>query len=210
MRQLDEVRRAPRAEPPKPATEAQADEAEPDIFEDPKGFTTGIKRTIQNEVNKVLGVVRQNSVATSFELAHVKHSEAFPKAMEAINRLDANNPDDRATVQRIYNSPNPGEALVNWHKRTTTLARFGDDPDKEVEKIREETRQALLKDPEFKKQIIAELRGEAANGDDGRPRTVNRLPPNIHRAGGSNLGVERSDPRVSDDSEQAVADAAWR
>jgi len=210
MRRIDDLTRAPRTEPPKPATEVKAEEAEPDIFEDPKGFTTGIKRTIQNEVNKVLGVVRHNSVATSFELAHVKHGEAFPKAMEAINRLDANNPDDRAIVQRIYNSPNPGDALVSWHKRNQTLAEVGDDPTAYKERIREETRQTLLKDPEFRKQLIADLRGEAAHGDDGRPRTTTRLPKSLNGAPGSNLGAERSDPRVSDDSEQAVADAAWR
>lgn len=209
LREISELRRAPaRTEPPKPAeTEVKAD---PDIFEDPKGFVSGIKQEIQTGLNQVLSTVRQNSVSMSFELAHVRHGEAFPKAMEAINKLDAGNPDDRVIVQRIYNSPNPGEALVTWHKRQQTLSEVGDDPAAYREKVAKETREALIKDPEFRKQLLADLRGEALAGDDGTPRTANRLPRSLARAPGSNLGAERMDPRVSDDSEQAVAESAWR
>ncbi|WP_340054580.1 hypothetical protein, partial [Pseudomonas sp. JAI120] len=107
-------------------------------------------------------------------------------------------------------SPNPGEELVRWHRRSTALARFGDDPDAAEARIREETRQALLKDPEFRKQLIADLRQEASTGENGAPRTTTRLPKSIARAGGSNIGVERMDHSAQDNSDQSVADAAWR
>jgi len=207
MREIAELRRGPRTEPVKTAPVVVE---EPDIFENPKGFVESLKQGFQQSIDRVLNTVRESNVATSFELAHVKHGDAFPQAMEAVNRLNPQNPDDRAIVQRIYQSPNPGEALVSWHKRQQTLAEVGDNPAAYRDRIAKETREALMKDPEFKKQLIAELRGEAVQGDNGRPRTEHRLPRSLARTGGSNLGAERIDPRASDDSDQAIADAAWR
>lgn len=183
----------------------------PDIFEDPTGFVEHIKEIVQQAVTPVRTDLRKQSVETSFALAHVQHKDAFEGALAAINGLNPQNPDDRATVQRIYNSANPGEELVKWHKRSTALSRVGDDPDAYERGIEERTRQALMNDPEFRKQLLASLRQEAATGGpNGGPRTEPRLPPSLARRGGSNLGVERGDHDRHDGSEQAVADAAWR
>lgn len=198
-------------QPPQPAKEEPNAEAEiPDIFDNPKGFVEHITSLVQQAVAPVRQDVRKNAVETSFALAHATHKDTFAKAYEAINGLNPQNPDDRATVQRIYNSPNPGEELVKWHKRTTALARFGDDPDAAEARIREETRQSLLKDPEFRKALLADLKAEASTGENGAPRITTRLPKSIARAGGSNIGVERMDHGAQDNSEQSVADAAWR
>lgn len=190
----------PRQEP-KPA---------PDIFENPQGFVEHITNQIRSELGGVRQDLQRQSVETSFRIAHVRHGDAFPKAMEAVNQLNANNPDDRATVQRIYNAPDPGEALVAWHKRNETLARVGNDPAAYEARIRQETQEALMKDPEFRKQLLASLRSEAQQGDDGRPRTTTRLPTSVARASGSNVGAAREHHGAMDDSDQAVADAAWR
>lgn len=195
---------------PQAAKEEPKAEEVPDIFENPKGFSDYLLSAVQQAVAPVRSDLRKTQVETSFALAHNTHKDTFAKAYEAINGLNPQNPDDRATVQRIYNSANPGEELVKWHKRQSALARFGDDPDAAEARIRDETRQALLKDPEFKKQLLAEMRGEAATGENGAPRTTTRLPKSLARAGGSNLGVERMDHSAQDDSEQSVADAAWR
>lgn len=197
-------------QPPQKTEQQTAPEPKkaPDMFENPDGFVEHIVSQIRSEVGGVRNDLRQQRVETSFQLAHVRHAEAFPKAMEAIGRLDANNPDDRVTVQRIYNSPDPGEALVNWHRRNETLARVGNDPAAYEEKIRNDTRQALMNDPEFKKQLLDSLRADALAGDDGRPRTTNRLPRSLARAAGSNVGAN-SGERL-DGSDQAVADSAWR
>ncbi|WP_339541536.1 hypothetical protein, partial [Pseudomonas sp. RA_15y_Pfl1_P12] len=63
---------------------------------------------------------------------------------------------------------------------------------------------------EFRKQLIADLRQEASTGENGAPRTTTRLQKSIARAGGSNIGVERMDHSAQDNSDQSVADAAWR
>jgi hypothetical protein len=210
MREIADIKRIPRsearpAEPPKPV------EA-PDIFENPTGFVEHITGQFQSELNKRDAALANQRVETSMAIAHASHKDTFEKAFAAINQLNPQNPDDRVTVQRIYSSPNPGEALVSWHKRSLTLAEVGDDPAAYRERVAKETREALMKDPEFRKQLIADLRGEAANpGPDGNPRTTVRLPGSLNRAPGSNLGAERNDSRaVGDDSEQAVANAAWR
>lgn len=209
MRRIDDLSRAPRAEPPKPA-DPPAPKAAPDIFEDPKGFVEHITQGFQAELSKRDTQLENTRVETSMAIAHAFHKDGFEKAFEAINKLDPRNPDDRATVQRIYKSPNPGEALVSWHKRSQTLAEVGDDPAAYRKRVEDETREALMKDPEFRKQLVAELRGEAAQGENGSPRTTTRLPGSLRRAAGSNLGADRHDHREADDSDQAVADAAWR
>jgi len=210
MRRIDDLSRAPRAEPPKPA-DPPTPKAAPDIFEDPKGFVEHITQGFQTELSKRDAQLENNRVENSMAIAHAFHKDTFEKAFDAINKLDPRNADDRATVQRIYKSPNPGEALVGWHKRSQTLAEVGDDPAAYRERVAKETREALMKDPEFRKALVAEMRGEAARpGPDGSPRTETRLPGSLRRAAGSNLGAERNDHRASDDSEQAVADAAWR
>jgi hypothetical protein len=199
-----------RQSPPAAKEETPAKVEVPDIFENPQGFVDHIQNIVREAVAPVRGDMKKQAVETSFALAHATHKDVFGKAFEAINGLNPQNPDDRVTVQRIYNSPNPGEELVKWHKRSTALARFGDDPDAAEARIREETRNALLKDPEFRKQLIADMRGEAVTGENGAPRNTTRLPKSLARAGGSNLGVDRGDHDRFDNSEQSVADAAWR
>lgn len=197
---------------PQPAKTEEPVKAEvPDIFENPTGFVEHITNLVQQAVAPVRADLRKQAVETSFAIAHATHKDAFDNALEAINGLNPQNPDDRATVQRIYNSPNPGDALVRWHKRNVALARVGEDPSAYEERIRKETRDTLIKDPEFRKQLLAELRGEAETGNNGAPRTETRLPKSLARAGGAPaLGAERTDSNRFDNSDQSVADAAWR
>lgn len=209
MREITDLKRG--GVQPKPA-EPPAPKARPDIFEEgSEKYAEHIEGIVESRLSAYEQRLENNRVETSMAIAHALHREPFEKAFEAVNKLDPHNPDDRATVQRIYKSPNPGEALVNWHKRNETFARVGDDPTKFEADIRKAEREALMKDPEFRKAFLAEMRGEAARpGPDGSPRTETRLPGSLRRAAGSNLGAERNDHREADDSDQAVADAAWR
>lgn len=207
MREIADLKRSPRTEKP---AEPVAPKAAPDLFENPTGFVDYLQQGFQTELSKRDTQLANMRVETSMAIAHAFHKDTFEEAFAEIQKKDPRNPEDRATVQRIYNSPNPGEALVGWHRRNKALAEVGDDPAVYRERIAKETREALIKDPEFRKQLIADLRGEAAHGDDGRPRTETRLPRSLARASGSNLGAERNDVRGDEDSEQAVANAAWR
>jgi hypothetical protein len=207
MREIAALKTAPRSdvkpEPPKP-------EVVPDIFEDPKGFVEHITRGFKTELSARDTQIADQRVDFSMKLAHKFHKDTFERAWEAVNRLNVNDPDSRAIVQRITASPDPGEALVNWHRREQTRAEVGDDVVAYRERVAKEAREAAMKDPEIRKQIIAEMRGEAATGENGSPRTTTRLPPSLGRAAGSNVGTGRADPRDQDDSQQSIADAAWR
>ena len=207
-RELAALKTAPRGEAkPVPAV---VEETIPDIFEDPKGFAEHLKKGFTTELSKRDAQLSNMRVETSMAIAHATHKDTFEKAWTAINALDPTNPEARQTVQRIYASPNPGDALVSWHKRSQTLAEVGDDPVAYRERVAKETRESLLKDPEFRKQLLADMRGEAATGADGQTRNVTRLPKSLGTAQGSNVGTSRVDPNEFDGSPQAIAESAWR
>jgi hypothetical protein len=197
-------------QPPKPAEQAGTAKTEtvPDFFEDPNGFIAHQNKPLTDALGQLRNDLAAQRVETSMALAHTKHGPVFEKAFEAVSKLNPQNPDDRATVQRIYGSSNQGEALVAWHKRNETLRRVGDDPDKYEKDIEARVREALTKDPEFRKQLIEGARAEASGAEDGKPRSTFRLPKSLNGAAGGN--GRNADSFQYDDSDQAVADAAWR
>lgn len=205
LRQIDDLRRTPQKE----AKPADAGEPKsPDFFEDPAGFIAGQTKPLLDTVGQLQQQLAAQRVETSMAIAHSRHGETFAKAFEAVGKLNPQNPDDRAIVQRIYSDPSPGEALVAWHKRTETLREVGDDPVKYREKIEKEARERLAQDPEFRKSLIEGLRAEASRGEDGKPNTTVRLPKSLNGAAGGNR--RDADVSVYDDNDQAIAASAWR
>lgn len=175
------------------------------LFENPKGFIEELKKEL---IAPVLQTMQNNRVETSMKLAHAKHGDKFVKAMDALGRLNPQSMEDRETVQRIYNSPDQGEALVEWHGRNETLREVGPDPAAFKDRIAKETRETLMKDPEFRKQIIADLRAEAEDDGTGRPNTTVRLPRSLARANGG-TPHETVDRSLGDGSMQAIFDSAF-
>ena len=199
-----------RQEQPAKANGEQKTEAEavPDMFEDPKGYAEYQDKKLTERLAPVVQSIQTQRVETSMMLAHAMHKDVFEKAITALQSLNPQNPDDRIAVQRIYASPNPGEALVSWHKRQETLREVGEDPAAYKTRIAEETRKALLADPEFRKQVIADLRAEAGNGPNGKPRTITDLPPSLANANGGARAGQAAE--AFDGSDQAIAESAWR
>lgn len=193
---------------PKAAAETKV-ESPPDIFEDPKGFAEYLTKGFQSELAQRDQKMESLRVDMSMQSAAGRHGDGFAKAYEAVTRLNPQNPDDQVTVRRIWASPNPGEALVTWHRNQETLREVGGDPAAFKERIAKETRETLMKDPEFRKQLIAELRGEAGDDGNGRPaNTITRLPRSLNGATGG-TSRERVDPSAGDDSQQAIFDSAF-
>jgi hypothetical protein len=207
--QLEGVLAALRQQPQPPKSEAKPEaETIPDMFEDPKGYQEYQDKKWETRLNGVVAQVQKDRVASSFADAHSRHGEAFPKAMEAISAMNTTDPAAQALVRNIWSSPNPGEALIQWHKRNETLREVGDDPAKYREKIETEARTKLMADPEFRKQLIADLQAEASGGANGKPNTITRLPKSLNNSpGGSRAGFASE---VFDGSPQAVAESAWR
>jgi hypothetical protein len=192
---------------PKPA-EAKA-ETIPDLFEDPQGFVAHLTKGFESKLEQRDQKMESLRVDMSMQSAAGRHGEGFAKAYDAVTKLNPQNPDDQVTVRRIWGSPNPGEALVTWHRNQETLREVGNDPGKFKERIAKETREALMKDPEFRKQLLAGLRAEAGDDGNGRPaNTVVRLPRSLNGATGG-TSREVVDPTAGDDSQQAIFESAW-
>ena len=198
--------RAPQAAPQTPSPESP-----PDIFENPQGYTdfqNQLRQRDLGEVKQMLGAMRfQNSM----DIARAMHGDKFNKAWDAVNKLDARNADDFGVAQRIFNAPDPGGELLKWHARQETLRVVGDDPEKYKQTITSEVREAMKNDPEFRKQILDELRAEATGDRPSRPaRHVTRLPKSLNGAQGQGSNREKTDPDLYDDSDQSVWNSAWR
>lgn len=202
------LRQQPRpADQPKPA-ETKVD-APPDLFENPQAFA----EYVQNQAKAVIAAeraqMREERINASMQMAKDVHKETFDKAFAALKEIGATGPDGRAMVQRIVDTPNPGQAVVDWHKRRETLREVGDDPAAYKTRVAEETRKALASDPEFRKQILAALHAEAMGGDNGIPRTSVRLPPSLNRAAGGNSHAP-NDISIFDGSDQAIFASAFK
>lgn len=200
-----------RQQPVQPQTTKAAEpETPPDLFEDPKAFAEYLQKGPQEAIKAIEQRFEEMRIDTSLNVAHAKHGETFSSAykafVEAGQRGDA---ESIAMGKRILASPNPGEALVQWHKRNEVFRRVGDDPTAFEGKIREETKSALMQDPEFRRQLLEELRADATAGDNGRPRTVTRLPRSLNSAAGNGHGIP-TDRIGGDGSDQSVFDSVFK
>ena len=188
---------------------AEPPEQIPDLFENPQGYAEFMQRGFQRELAQRDQKMELLRIEMSMENAHARHGEAFSAAYDALSKMAEIKTQENIEIgRRILRSPNPGEALVRWHKQNETLRLIGDDPDKYRQTIADETRQALMADPEFRKMLVDELKGEAMTANNGRPRTETRFPPSLHGAAGGN--PRRNDILDFDGTPQGIADSVWR
>lgn len=204
-RQFTALQAAKPAAEEKPAPKKEV----PDVLIDPEGYARYVQETIAEQSTTFQRQLAAQKVELTFSAAHRQHGAEFEAAYQAISGLDRNNPSDRVTVQRIYNAPDPGAALMKWHRDQTTLREVGDDPAAYRQKIADDAKAQLMKDPEFRKALIEELRAEAAGANGGQPRTVTRLPKSLNGASGGRS--DRSfDPATTDASDKAIFDFAFQ
>lgn len=196
---------------PSPAAPPEArPEAPPDVFENPQGFVEYQNRQRQSDMARVEQMFSQMRFQNSMDIARATHKEKFEAAWDAVNKLSADRPDELATARQIYNAPNPGAELMKWHARNETLRIVGDDPAKFRDTVSKETREALMKDPEFRKQLLEDLRAEATGETPSKPkRSITRLPKSLNGATGQSHQKD-GDPLLYDDSDSAVFNSAWR
>ena len=192
---------------PKPGDQPKAD-AIPDVFENPQGYAEYVIKQAEARVQASEQRARDERINASMAAAEARHGDTFKQAFAAITSLDTNNPDNRAFVQRLTSAPNPGEAVVAWHKRTQVLRQIGNDPDAYQRRIAEDARKALMEDPEFKRSLIEGMRSDASTGNNGQPRTAVRMPPSLARTSGNNTRAP-NDLEIFDGSERATFDSAW-
>lgn len=193
--------------PPKPADEPVKPKI-PDLFEDPNAFAEHLQRGVKEQFDAFQRQQRDREVNASINSARERHGDTFKAAWDALNSLPKD-PNTAQLARQLEAQANPGEAIVSWHKRNVAAREVGDDLEGYKARIAEETRKQLAADPEFHKELLASLRGEAEIGDQGRPRTAVRLPRSLSQvAGGNSRGL--NDDSVLDGSDQSIAESAWR
>jgi hypothetical protein len=173
----------------------------PDMFADPEGWAASQRAEIEASV-----AVRH--VNASLNDTAEEHGERFHEAYTALIR--AGQSGDRQTVQQIWDSPNPGRALMRWHDRQQLIRDVGTDP----QAYRTRVARELMQDSEFRQQMLETMRNDAMNGDGGRPRTRTRLPASLNGASGG-AGHRSRDPGptrgggFSASAEREIADSVW-
>lgn len=203
---LDQMLRT-QQQPQQPKVDAPKKE-KPDVFTDPEGHDKWVTDQIAEARSAAENAFTERLINASMADAHEKHGKSFETAFAAVSGLDRSNPANNAVLRTIREAPNPGAALMRWHQQQETLREVGGDPTAYRQKIAEETKSQLLKDPEFRKQLLAEMRDEAggsANG--GRPKTIIRNPASLNGAAGR--GDQQIDPRAYDNSEGAVFESVF-
>lgn len=171
----------------------------PDPIVDPDGYA----RSVRDEVEA--GIISRN-VEETFRDAHEEHGNKFEAAYSALTSLDRNSPSDRALVQRISKSANPGRALMKWHTQQEAVREIGD-PVSYKERLRNE----LLDDPEFAKAVVAKDRERSSQNQNGQRRPTNNITrlPSLNSSG-SGSGRQSRSASDDDDSDAAVAAYAFR
>lgn len=168
QRQLAEARRPP--------------QEMPDVLDDPAAFAGRVQGSVTDQVTRM-------KVDLSFDMAHEQHGKEFEEAFHALKRqVDMG---DTRLRDQITRNANPGRALMNWHREQTTLREIGEGGLTGYrERTIKEAREALMKDPEFRKELLASMRAEAGQGD-GRPSNVTSIPSlNRTSAAGRDAGAE--------------------
>jgi hypothetical protein len=184
-------------QPPQPQQQPER----PDMFADPEGF----ERQLRADITADFAARHVNASLTD---AREEHGEKFDQAYQDLIR--AGQSGDRQTVQQVWDSPNPGRALMRWHNRQQVIRDVGTDPSAYRNKIAQD----LMRDPEFRRQMVETLRDDAMNGDGGRPRTRTRLPASLNGASGG-AGHRSRDPGptrgggFSASAERDIADSVW-
>ena len=184
-RELAEMRgRMSALDKPKAAQE----EPEVDPLIDPQGFVKRIKGEFENE--------RLNDRREfSLRLAKAVHREKFDEAYSAAQQ--AMQSGDRQLMLEMQASADPGETLMAWHKKQSTLRMVGDDPNAWLEKQIE----ARLADQAFQAKFLERIRGAAQPQPGSRQAPNVQLPPSLsNMARGGEKAASSDDNDTSDEA----------
>jgi len=129
--------------------------------------------------------LRNVRLESNFAMTHQLNPDVFPVAYQAFEQ--AINSGDRVVGARVFNSANPGAALVAWHKEQTAIKEIGGDVNAYRQRIIEEAK----KDPAILAQFLEAARATASGQPaptgqpSPRPNTVTQLPPSLRSVPGT-------------------------
>jgi len=152
-----------------------------DPFADPQGFA----QTIQQQFEQRLAAMQ---LEQSLRFSRLQNGEVFDKAYEAF--LDhATRTRDMATYQRVMQSGDPGQALVDWYKQQELQKELGGT---DLKTFLEKQREEWMKDPAVQAKVIEQFKAS----QQARPtNTVTSVPPSLSRATAAQSAHEEIDVR---------------
>ncbi len=160
IRQMQMQRMAPPAPPPQP-------EPQPvDIFADPEGFVNRMQGTFEQRLKAV-------QMENSLRFARYANPDVFDKAYQSFLEEA---PRDTATYQRVINSGDPGETLVQWFKEQELKRELGGT---DLKSFLEKQREEWLKDPTVQAKVIEAFK---ATQNAQPTNKLTNLPPSLSKA----------------------------
>jgi hypothetical protein len=158
-----------------------------DLFGDngPERFVETIEERLERQQRTFQQEIRNVRLESNFAMTHQLNPEVFPEAYKAFEQ--AVNSGDKVVGARVFNSPNPGAALVAWHKEQSAIKEIGGDPNAYVQRKLDEA----LKDPAFLAKALEAAKATATGqpaqpGQPApRPNTVTQLPPSLRSVPGA-------------------------
>lgn len=177
------------------ATHLRQNEKPQDFFDNPESAAqTLILRTLAPYAESV----RRDMMQMGKMLAGVTYgADKVEEAEAAFMKARADQTLDEMDYERVVQSPNRYDAVVQWHKRQSVLTSVGDDPNAWLEKQIE----ARMADPQFQAKLLEKIRAGAA----ARPGTT-KLPPSLS----SVTAAAGSSEAVGDMSDRSLFDFAMK
>lgn len=153
------------------AAHVQQQQKPSDFFENPDQATqAAIMRTLQPYAEET----RRNLMYMGKMVAGSVHgADKVEAAEQAFLKARSEESLDPSDYERVVQSPNRYDAVVQWHKRQSTLAAVGDDPNVWFEK----QLAAKMADPKFQASLLEKVREDAATR-----ASVTKLPPSLSKS----------------------------
>jgi hypothetical protein len=140
----------------------------PDWFENPDA---AMQEALVRWMGPIVQDQRNQAIYNSRLVAGLVHGQDKVDAAEAAFLQEHRSGTlDKMDYERVVQSPNRYDAVVNWHKRQNIVSTVGNDPNEWFVK----TLDQHLGDPRFQAAVMERIRGSAAT----RPGAT-RLPPSL-------------------------------
>lgn len=168
---LEALERA-QQQPQRRQGESPQPQAPPDLFVDPEARLAYERQQWAGEVNRVITEFNHKRINGSFDdVREQVGEERFSEAFQALYDTG-----DRALIDGIVATNNPGRALMRWHDRQSLMSEIGDDPEAYIERRVQER----LNDPQYRQQYIGGMREQAQRSGN----SAYDLPPSLNSASG--------------------------
>jgi hypothetical protein len=173
--------------------------AKPDFFENPSGF---VQQELRPYLDQIRSDFQNQREAMSLDWAVRSHGgETVSQARQYLEQgMARGDPNAWSTYNRAMQSHDPYGVIVGWHREGEVLRTTGGDLESYKKRVREEA----LKDPEFRKQALELLRGEAQASGNSVARPVKpQSSPSL-----GDIGAGGRDETVNEPSDNELFRAA--